>query len=83
MAEIQNPILPGFHSDPSICRVGDDCYIVNSTSEWFPGVPIHHSCDFGSALRSTGAMVGVCAQDLGGTWAVADFDYVDHHPHPV
>ena len=42
---IQNPILPGFHPDPSICRVGDDFYIVNSTFEWFPGVPIHHSRD--------------------------------------
>ena len=42
---IQNPILPGFHPDPSFCRVGDDYYIVNSTFEWFPGVPIHHSRD--------------------------------------
>ena len=42
---IQNPILPGFHPDPSICRVGDDYYIVNSTFEWFPGVPVHHSRD--------------------------------------
>ena len=42
---IKNPILPGFHPDPSICRVGDDYYIVNSTFEWFPGVPIHHSKD--------------------------------------
>ncbi|MEO5712370.1 MAG: glycoside hydrolase family 43 protein [Luteolibacter sp.] len=43
--KIQNPILPGFHPDPSICRVGDDYYIVNSTFEWFPGVPVHHSKD--------------------------------------
>ena len=42
---IQNPILPGFHPDPSIVRVGEDYYIVNSTFEWFPGVPIHHSRD--------------------------------------
>lgn len=42
---IRNPILPGFHPDPSICRVGDDYYIVNSTFEWFPGVPVHHSRD--------------------------------------
>ncbi|MBO9624478.1 MAG: glycoside hydrolase family 43 protein [Sphingomonas sp.] len=42
---IRNPILPGFNPDPSICRVGDDYYIVTSTFEWFPGVQIHHSRD--------------------------------------
>lgn len=42
---IQNPILPGFHADPSILRVGDDYYIATSTFEWFPGVRIHHSKD--------------------------------------
>jgi xylan 1,4-beta-xylosidase len=41
----QNPILPGSHPDPSICRVGDDFYIVNSTFELYPGLPIHHSKD--------------------------------------
>ena len=40
-----NPILPGGHPDPSICRVGDDFYIVNSSFEYFPGLPIHHSKD--------------------------------------
>ncbi|HEY1130410.1 MAG TPA: glycoside hydrolase family 43 protein [Roseateles sp.] len=42
---ITNPILPGFHADPSICRVGDDYYIATSTFEWWPGVRIHHSRD--------------------------------------
>jgi xylan 1,4-beta-xylosidase len=42
---IQNPILPGFNPDPSICRVGDDFYIATSTFEWYPGVQIHHSRD--------------------------------------
>ena len=45
MRTIHNPILPGFHADPSICRVGDDYYIATSTFEWFPGVQIHHSRD--------------------------------------
>jgi len=40
-----NPIIPGFYPDPSICRVGDDYYLVNSTFEYFPGVPISHSKD--------------------------------------
>jgi xylan 1,4-beta-xylosidase len=44
-AMFQNPILPGSHPDPSICRVGDDFYMVNSTFELYPGLPIHHSKD--------------------------------------
>lgn len=40
-----NPILAGFYPDPSICRVGDDYYLVNSTFAYFPGIPIFHSKD--------------------------------------
>ena len=40
-----NPIIAGFHPDPSICRVGEDYYIVNSSFQYFPGVPIYHSRD--------------------------------------
>ena len=42
---IQNPILPGFHPDPCICRKGNDFYIAVSSFEWFPGIPIYHSKD--------------------------------------
>lgn len=38
-----NPIISGFNPDPSICRVGEDFYLVTSTFEFFPGVPIYHS----------------------------------------
>ncbi len=41
----QNPIIPGFYPDPSVCRVGNDYYLVTSTFEYFPGVPIFHSTD--------------------------------------
>ncbi len=41
----RNPVLPGSHPDPSICRVGDDYYLVTSTFEYFPGLPVHHSKD--------------------------------------
>lgn len=40
---IHNPIIRGYHPDPSMCRVGDDFYIVVSSFEFFPGVPIYHS----------------------------------------
>jgi xylan 1,4-beta-xylosidase len=39
----QNPVLPGFYSDPSICRVGSDYYMVHSSFGYYPGVPIFHS----------------------------------------
>jgi len=75
MAAIENPILPGFHPDPSICRVGDDFYIVNSTFEWFPGVPIHHSRDLinwqiiGHALTRPSQLDLRGIADSGGVWA--------------
>ena len=40
-----NPILQGFHPDPSIVAVGSDYYIINSSFHFFPGVPIYHSTD--------------------------------------
>jgi alpha-N-arabinofuranosidase len=42
---LRNPILSGCYPDPSICRVGEDYYLVTSTFEYFPGLPIFHSCD--------------------------------------
>lgn len=39
----KNPILPGFNPDPSICKVDEDYYIVTSSFEFYPGVPIYHS----------------------------------------
>lgn len=41
----RNPILPGFYPDPSICRVGKDYYLANSSFAYFPGVPLFHSRD--------------------------------------
>ena len=41
----RNPVIPGFYPDPSICRVGEDYYVVTSSFEYFPGVPIFHSKD--------------------------------------
>ncbi|WP_416968721.1 family 43 glycosylhydrolase [Streptomyces sp. 4F14] len=40
-----NPVVPGFYPDPTVCRVGDDYYLANSSFEYFPGVPIFHSRD--------------------------------------
>ena len=45
MGTYENPIIPGFYPDPSICRVGKDYYLVTSSFEFFPGVPLWHSRD--------------------------------------
>ena len=45
MVTAKNPILSGFYPDPSICRVGEDYYLVTSSFVYAPGVPIFHSRD--------------------------------------
>jgi alpha-N-arabinofuranosidase len=41
----KNPVIPGFYPDPSVCRVDSEYYLVNSTFEYFPGIPIWKSKD--------------------------------------
>jgi beta-xylosidase len=43
--KLKNPLIPGYYPDPSICRVGDDFYLVCSSFELYPGIPIFHSRD--------------------------------------
>lgn len=45
MPTFSNPVLAGSHPDPSICRVGDDFYLVTSSFAYFPGLPVLHSRD--------------------------------------
>ena len=40
-----NPVIPGFYPDPSVVRVGEDFYLVTSSFQYFPGVPVFHSRD--------------------------------------
>lgn len=40
-----NPIIRGMAPDPSICRAGEYYYLVNSSFEWYPGLPIYKSKD--------------------------------------
>ncbi|MFH8800985.1 glycoside hydrolase family 43 protein [Streptomyces sp. NPDC017936] len=57
-----NPVIPGFHPDPSVCRVGEDYYLACSSFEYFPGVPVFHSRDLvhwsqiGNALDRPGQL---------------------------
>jgi alpha-N-arabinofuranosidase len=43
--DFHNPILAGYYPDPSVERVGDKFYLVNSTFAHWPGIPIHESND--------------------------------------
>lgn len=43
--EYFNPIIAGFYPDPSICRKGEDYYLVHSSFSFYPGIPIFHSKD--------------------------------------
>ena len=75
MRVIENPILPGFHPDPSFLRVGSDYYLATSTFEWYPGVRIYHSTNLG-AWRLVATPLNRPAlldmrgnPDSGGVWA--------------
>ena len=41
----RNPVISGYYPDPSVIRVKDDFYLINSSFEYFPGVPLFHSRD--------------------------------------
>lgn len=45
MLTFRNPVLTGCYPDPSICRVGDDFYLVTSSFAYYPGIPLFHSRD--------------------------------------
>jgi xylan 1,4-beta-xylosidase len=74
---ISNPILPGFHPDPSAVRAGARYVVATSTFEWFPGVCLHSSTDLrtwepiGAALDRPEQLELRGVPDSGGVWAPA------------
>ena len=62
-----NPVLPGFHADPSVCRAGNDFYLVNSTFQYFPGVPVFHSKDLVNWEQIGNCLTRPSQVDLKGT----------------
>lgn len=85
---IHNPILSGFHPDPSIVRVGHDYYLATSTFEWYPGVQVHHSRDLvhwrplGGLLKDRRLLDLTGVPDSGGVWA-PDLTYANGLFHLV
>ncbi|MEU7656780.1 glycoside hydrolase family 43 protein [Micromonospora taraxaci] len=79
---IRNPVLAGFHPDPSILRVDDDYYLATSTFEWYPGVRVHHSRDLVNWRTLSGVITDRRLLDLrgcgdsNGVWA-PDLTYHD------
>ncbi len=71
----ENPILRGMNPDPSICRVQNDYYLVTSTFEYFPGIPIYHSRDLvnwtqiGNAVERPEQLPLARSKSSGGIWA--------------
>lgn len=74
---VQNPILKGFHPDPSMIRVGGEYLLATSTFEWYGGVALHRSTDLahweplGTALGAEQGLDLRGMPDSGGIWAPA------------
>jgi beta-xylosidase len=72
---LPNPTVPGFHPDPSITRVDDDYYLVCSSFEYLPGLPLFHSRDLvhweqiGNVVTRPGQLAVEKVPTLGGAWA--------------
>jgi xylan 1,4-beta-xylosidase len=70
-----NPLIAGFYPDPSVVKVGDDYYLVNSTFEYLPGIPVFHSRDLvewtkiGHVVTREGQLASHSVPTLGGAWA--------------
>lgn len=75
MKTFQNPVLKGFYPDPSICRVGEDYYLVTSSFCYFPGIPVFHSRDLvhweqiGHAIHQKEQLDYCNCAHSGGLWA--------------
>ncbi|MFD0527094.1 glycoside hydrolase family 43 protein [Kitasatospora arboriphila] len=75
--DARNPVLPGFHPDPSVCRVGEDYYLVTSSFEYFPGLPLFHSRDLahwrpiGHAVDRPGQLALDGVRPSGGLYAAS------------
>ena len=82
MAKYNNPVQRGFFPDPSVIRVGEDYYMVNSSFEYFPAIPISHSKDMihwhviGHAITNPDYLDLTECRNSHGIWA-PDIEYAD------
>lgn len=66
---IENPILRGFHPDPSPVLARGVYYLAVSTFEWFPGVRIYRSTDLARWTYACAPLDGEEKMKLEGTMA--------------
>ncbi|MBQ3671113.1 MAG: glycoside hydrolase family 43 protein [Treponema sp.] len=82
MSNYSNPVRRGFYPDPSVIRVGDDFYMVNSSFQYFPAIPISHSKDMvhwetiGFAVTNSEWLDLSSIPDSHGIWA-PDIEYIN------
>jgi xylan 1,4-beta-xylosidase len=75
MTTLYNPLLNGFHPDPSVVKVGDEWFLATSSFEYLPGIPIHRSRDFenweliGHVATRVGQLAVEEVPTAGGAWA--------------
>jgi xylan 1,4-beta-xylosidase len=75
VAKEPRPVISGFHPDPSVIRSGEDYYLVTSSFEYFPGVPLFHSTDLtewtqiGHVLSRPSQLDVSAARPSGGVYA--------------
>ena len=74
-------MLSGVYPDPSVVRVGEWFYLVNSSFEMFPGVPIHRSRDL-VHWEPLGYVLTRDSQLPLGDRQTVGRDLRAHHPHP-
>lgn len=69
------PVIAGFHPDPTVCRVADTYYAAHSSFEYHPGVPIYRSVDLvrwellGNALERTSQLAPSAGLKQSGVYA--------------
>jgi xylan 1,4-beta-xylosidase len=70
-----NPLIPGFNPDPSCVLVDGTYYLVTSSFEYVPGLPVYRSTDFVTwehigNVATREAQIGVATSPSGGgVWA--------------
>ncbi|WP_416296502.1 glycoside hydrolase family 43 protein [Paenibacillus illinoisensis] len=73
--QFNNPVIKGFYPDPSVCRVDDTYYLICSSFQYFPGVPIFESKDLinweqiGHCLTKTSQVQLAHVNSSGGVFA--------------
>ena len=77
-----NPVIPGFHPDPSVCRVGEEYFLVTSSFIYCPACRSSGRATWSTGPRSATSWSDPSQLDLSGTTAsvVARHLRTDHPP---